>query len=60
MRVCFWPYMWIYNVSGFDAVEIILKNGKIYRIGTDVPKELEVAINKEKSRSERFRNGWRR
>ncbi|MEK7656054.1 MAG: hypothetical protein AAB386_05245 [Patescibacteria group bacterium] len=52
--------MWIYNVSGFDAVEIILKNGKIYRIGTDVPKELEVAINKEKSRSERFRNGWRR
>ena len=36
--------MWIYNVSGFDAVEIILKNGKIYRIGTDVPSELEAAI----------------
>ena len=36
--------MWIYNVSGFDAVEIIMKNGKIYRIGTDVPEELEAAI----------------
>ena len=44
IRVWFWPYMWIYNVSGFDAVEIIMRNGKIYRIGTDIPKELEVAI----------------
>ena len=39
-----WPKMWIYNVSGFDAVEIILKNGKTYRIGTDEPKKLEQAI----------------
>ena len=44
MRVWFWPYMWIYNVSGFDAVEIIMRNGKIYRIGTDFPGELEAAI----------------
>ena len=44
MKVWFWPYMWIYNVSGFDAVEIIMKNGKIYRIGTDTPSELEAAI----------------
>ena len=44
VRVWFWPYMWIYNVSGFDAVEIIMKNGKIYRIGTDTPGELEAAI----------------
>ena len=44
MRVWFWPYMWIYNVSGFNAVEIIMKNGKIYRIGTDAPRELETAI----------------
>ncbi|MFZ2522198.1 MAG: hypothetical protein WAX44_03030 [Minisyncoccia bacterium] len=44
IRVWFWPYMWIYNVSGFDAVEIIMKDGKIYRIGTDIPSELEVAI----------------
>ena len=44
VKVWFWPYMWIYNVSGFDAVEIIMRNGKMYRVGTDTPKELEVAI----------------
>jgi hypothetical protein len=44
MRLWFWPKMWIYNVSGFDAVEIIMRNGKIYRIGTDTPSELEAAI----------------
>ncbi|OGZ70277.1 MAG: hypothetical protein A2904_01185 [Candidatus Staskawiczbacteria bacterium RIFCSPLOWO2_01_FULL_33_9] len=44
IRLWFWPYMWIYNVSGFDAVEIIMKNGKVYRIGTDAPNELEAAI----------------
>ena len=41
----FWPKMTIYSVSGFDAVEIVLKNGSIYRIGTDTPQELERAIN---------------
>lgn len=44
IKVWFWPKMWIYNVSGFDAIEIKLKNGKIYRIGTDEPKKLEQAI----------------
>ena len=44
VKVWFWPYMWIYNVSGLDAVEIIMRNGKTYRLGTDTPKELEVAI----------------
>jgi hypothetical protein len=44
VKVWFWPYMWIYNVSGFGAVEIIMRNGKIYRIGTDAPSELEAAI----------------
>ena len=44
VKVWFWPYMWIYSVSGFDAVEIIMRNGKIYRIGTDTPGELEAAI----------------
>lgn len=46
IRLGLHPYMWIYNVSGFDAVEIVLKNGKIYRLGTNAPKELEAAINK--------------
>jgi heme/copper-type cytochrome/quinol oxidase subunit 2 len=44
IRFWLWPKMWIYNVSGFDAVELTMKNGKIYRIGTDAPKELESAI----------------
>ncbi len=44
IRVWFWPKMWIYNVSGFDAVEIKLKNGKMYRIGTDEPRKLEQTI----------------
>ncbi len=34
----------LYNVSGFDAVEIKLRMGKKFRIGTDVPQELEEAI----------------
>lgn len=38
------PHGWLYNVSGLDAVEIKLKSGKKYRIGTDVPLELENAI----------------
>lgn len=44
IRLWLWPKMWIYNVSGFNAVEITMKNGKVYRIGTDVPEELEAAI----------------
>jgi len=44
IRVWFWPKMWIYNISGFDAVEIKLKNGKTYRIGTNEPKKLEQTI----------------
>ena len=35
---------WLYNVSGFDAVEIQLSNGRKYRIGTDEPDELRSAI----------------
>jgi hypothetical protein len=44
IRLWLWPTAWIYNVSGFDAVEITMRNGKIYRIGTDTPSELEAAI----------------
>jgi len=46
IRLWLWPKIWIYNVSGFDAVEIIMRNGRIYRIGTDVPRELETAIKR--------------
>ena len=38
------PRMLIFNVSGFDVVEIKMKDDKIYRIGTDEPEKLEYAI----------------
>ncbi len=44
IRFWWWPRMLIFNISGFDAVEIKMKNGKTYRIGTDEPKNLEYAI----------------
>lgn len=47
IRVWFWPYMWIYNISGFDAVEIIMDNWRIYRIWTDENEKLEKAISEK-------------
>jgi len=44
IRLWFWPKMWIFNISGFDAVELAMKNGKIYRIGTDEPDALHEAL----------------
>jgi len=44
IRYCLAPPMWIYNVSGLDAVEIKTQDGEIYRIGTDKPENLEYAI----------------
>jgi hypothetical protein len=38
------PHGWLFNVSGFDAVEIQLKNGRKYRIGTDKPVDLLSAV----------------
>lgn len=38
------PHGWLYNVSGFYAVEIKMKAGKKYRIGADVPNDLEKVI----------------
>lgn len=39
-----YPGGWLYNVSGLDAVELVLKNGKRFRIGTDEPRRLTDAI----------------
>jgi len=44
IRFWLWPRMWIFNVSGFEAVELKMKNGKTYRIGTDEAEALESAI----------------
>lgn len=46
IKLWLWPYMWIYNVSGFDAVELTMKNGKIFRIGTDESDVLEKTLLK--------------
>lgn len=35
---------WLWNVSGFDSVELEYINGKRFRIGTDEPEELAAAI----------------
>lgn len=34
------PHGWLYNISGLDAVEIVLDNGKKYRLGSDEPEKL--------------------
>lgn len=56
-----WYYGWgmhyfpggaVYNVSGFSAVELVLKKGKRIRIGTDEPEALCRAIEKVVGRPE--------
>ena len=44
IKFWFWPRMCIYNISGFEAVELSMKNGKIYRIGTNDQEKLYLAI----------------
>ena len=39
------PHGWLYNVSGLDAIEIVMSSGKRYRIGTDRPNELAQVVN---------------
>jgi hypothetical protein len=38
------PHGWLYNVSGLDAVELELGEGRKFRIGTDEPQQLTAAI----------------
>lgn len=38
------PHGWLYNVSGWEAVEITLASGKHLRLGTDEPRKLARAI----------------
>lgn len=39
------PRGWLYNVSGFSAIELQMQNGKRYRIGTDEPDNLAIALS---------------
>ena len=40
------PRGWLYNVSGLDAVELEMANGKAHRVGTDEPAALAAAIER--------------
>ena len=42
----FTPRGWLFNVSGFSAIELQMKSGKRYRIGTDDPDNLAKALGK--------------
>ena len=44
---------WMYNVAGFDAVELDLASGRRFRIGTDQPSELLNAIDSQLASSRR-------
>ena len=41
----FTPRSWLFNVSGFSAIELQMKSGKRYRIGTDDPDNLAKALD---------------
>ena len=43
------PKGWLFNVSGLNAVELSMKNGKVYRIGTDDPQKLSEFIQRKLS-----------
>jgi hypothetical protein len=38
------PRGWLFNVSGFSAIELQMKSGKRYRIGTNDPEGLAKAV----------------
>jgi hypothetical protein len=40
------PHGWLYNVSGFDAVAITLRDGRKFALGTDDPHGLVDAIRR--------------
>ena len=38
------PRGWLYNIYGLSAIELLMKNGKICRIGTDDPERFAQAL----------------
>ena len=40
------PDGWMYNVWGYDAIELELTSGKVFRIGTDDPDGLAEALSR--------------
>lgn len=39
------PHGWMWNISGFEAVELLYEDGKAFRIGSDDPQALKRAID---------------
>jgi len=35
---------WMFNIAGSDAIELTLRSGRVFRIGTDQPADLSAAI----------------
>jgi len=44
------PQGWLWNVSGLHAVELVLKSGKRFRIGTDDPEGLSGVLRQSLGR----------
>lgn len=47
------PHGWLWNVSGLDAVELRLTDGKLFRIGTGDPEGLQGALEARLGRERR-------
>ena len=45
------PTGWLWNVSGFDAVELTLTDGRRFRVGSDEPGQLVAALTRVKGAS---------
>ncbi|HSC25881.1 MAG TPA: hypothetical protein VLD67_01325 [Vicinamibacterales bacterium] len=44
------PRGWLWRVSGTQGVELRLRNGRRFRVGSDEPEQLAAAIREEQSR----------
>lgn len=61
IQISFWngwgihytPHGWLYNVSGYGAVAITLRNGKRFCLGTDEPEELATELRTRNSAESR-------
>ncbi|MFW6324695.1 MAG: hypothetical protein ACOC0U_06480 [Desulfovibrionales bacterium] len=51
------PQGWLFNVSGLDAVELLLTTGRRFRIGTDEPHKLAQAIQEARKRTQGIQKG---
>lgn len=40
------PHGWLFNISGLDAVEIVMRSGRSYRIGSPEPEALTRSLRR--------------